>query len=258
MTSSTHNLIRMKSYYKIIDGIRYDRTLLEAADRMTGGRGDGRISEEDAAKLLQQARDGNRITDIEKRTLQYIRNHYHWTEKAAAYWTTEMGLLVEMPLSFRVGRILKLEFGLENLRTVVDPMQIDLQEALPGNELPFEAALREAIRTFLSDEVDYESPRSVVREVFQLFPQKGEDVEAQLNARIRECLDKGTLYLLPYFDAPLSEEAMDEYPFSPPESGEKPEENWLFGLTLPSLSDHLFWAVVERGGKKPAYCYGFN
>jgi hypothetical protein len=246
----------MKSYYKFIDGIRYDRSLLEAAERMTNGRGDGRISEGDAEKLLQQARDGNKITDIEKRTLQYIRNHYPWTEKASAYWTTEMGLLVEMPLSFRVGKILKLEFGLEELRTVVDAMQIDLQEALPGNELPFEAALRGAIRSFLNDEVDYESPRSVLRERYHLHPHKGEQADAQLNTKVREYLSKGTLYLLPYFEGPLTDDALDEYPFSPPESGEKPEENWLFGLTLPTLSDHLFWAVVARSGTKPPYCYG--
>ena len=37
-----------KSYYKTIQGIRYDRALLEAADERISGQGDGRISEKDA------------------------------------------------------------------------------------------------------------------------------------------------------------------------------------------------------------------
>ena len=40
------------SYYKQIEGVKYDRELVEAADEAVAGRGDGRISRADAEKLL--------------------------------------------------------------------------------------------------------------------------------------------------------------------------------------------------------------
>lgn len=38
----------MSSYYKTIDGVKYDRELLELADKLTQGQGDGRLSTDDA------------------------------------------------------------------------------------------------------------------------------------------------------------------------------------------------------------------
>ena len=54
------------SYYKIIDGVSYDRSLLLLADNLVKGQGDGRISENDMKKLVTSALDGNRITECEK------------------------------------------------------------------------------------------------------------------------------------------------------------------------------------------------
>ena len=39
----------MPSYYQVINGVRYDRELLESSDRLTTGAGDGRISVDDGA-----------------------------------------------------------------------------------------------------------------------------------------------------------------------------------------------------------------
>ena len=44
----------------------------------------------------------------------------------------------------------------------------------------------------------------------------------------------------------------------PPENGESVNDNWVFMLQLPTLSDHLFWAIVDRNGVKETYNYGFN
>ena len=59
------------SYYKIIEGESYDRSLLLLADNLVKGQGDGRISEADMKKLLKSAMDGNRITECEKNTIFY-------------------------------------------------------------------------------------------------------------------------------------------------------------------------------------------
>ena len=62
------------SYYKTIDGKHYDREMLEIADEAVAGVGDGRISVEDAQKLLGAVKDANKYTDIEKATMKYIQN----------------------------------------------------------------------------------------------------------------------------------------------------------------------------------------
>jgi len=38
----------MSSYYKEINGVKYDKAMLEAADKSIEGKGDGRISLEDS------------------------------------------------------------------------------------------------------------------------------------------------------------------------------------------------------------------
>lgn len=78
------------SYYKEIDGIKYDKELLEAADKAIAGRGDGRISLDDAQDLLAKVKDGNSYTDVEKATMAYVRDNYKWTEEADKWFRTEI------------------------------------------------------------------------------------------------------------------------------------------------------------------------
>ena len=73
------------SYYKIIEGESYDRSLLLLADNLIKGQGDGRISEADMKKLLKSAMDGNRITECEKKTLYFISKQYNTTDNAKEY-----------------------------------------------------------------------------------------------------------------------------------------------------------------------------
>ena len=73
------------SYYKQIDGKKYDRSLLLLAENLVKGKGDGRISEDDMKKLYESASDGNKITDYEKDTLYYILENFKCTEKAKKY-----------------------------------------------------------------------------------------------------------------------------------------------------------------------------
>ncbi len=78
------------SYYKEIDGKKYDKELLDLAEKLTAGRGDGRISNEDAKELFEAVRDGGKYTDIEKDTMAYIRKNYKWTESADDWFRTEI------------------------------------------------------------------------------------------------------------------------------------------------------------------------
>lgn len=80
----------MTSYYKTIDGVKYDRELLELADKLTQGQGDGRLSVEDAKQLYEAVADGDSYTDIEKDTVKYLRDNYTWTDAADEWFRTEV------------------------------------------------------------------------------------------------------------------------------------------------------------------------
>ena len=78
------------SYYKEIDGKKYDGELLELAEKLVKGQGDGRISMADAEKLFAEVRDGAKYTDIEKDTVSYIRDNFKWTDEADEWFRTEV------------------------------------------------------------------------------------------------------------------------------------------------------------------------
>ncbi|HNI28743.1 MAG TPA: OmpA family protein, partial [Leptospiraceae bacterium] len=77
------------SYYKTIKGKKYDKELLDMAEEFVSGKGDGRISLAEAKKLIEAVKDGNEYTDVEKRTVEYIRNNYTFTESADKWFRTE-------------------------------------------------------------------------------------------------------------------------------------------------------------------------
>jgi len=78
------------SYYKTIDGKKYDGEIIELAEKLVAGAGDGRISMEDAKQLLEAVMDGNTYTDIEKDTMAYIRDNFKWTEASDEWFRTEI------------------------------------------------------------------------------------------------------------------------------------------------------------------------
>lgn len=78
------------AYYKTIDGKKYDGELLELAEKLTAGAGDGRLSVADAGQLLEAVKDGDSYTDIEKDTIAYVRDNYKWTEAADEWFRTEV------------------------------------------------------------------------------------------------------------------------------------------------------------------------
>lgn len=78
----------MATYYKTIKGIRYDKEMLEAADEAVSGKKDGRISINDAKKIINKALDGPGITEVESRTLQYIYDNYNFTPSSKEHFAT--------------------------------------------------------------------------------------------------------------------------------------------------------------------------
>ena len=79
-----------KSYHKTIRGASYDRNLLEAAEERILGQKDFRISEKDVYEIFELSKDGGQITETELRTLKYIRENYHFTPNAAAWFAGKL------------------------------------------------------------------------------------------------------------------------------------------------------------------------
>lgn len=78
------------SYYKEIDGKKYDKEILDITEKLVQGQGDGRISMADAGKLLDEVKDAGKYTDIEKDTMLYIRDNFKWTDEADEWFRTEI------------------------------------------------------------------------------------------------------------------------------------------------------------------------
>lgn len=79
-----------ETYYKIIDGKKFDKQMLEIAEETTAGKGDGRISLADAQRLIGAVTDGGRYTDVEKETMAYIRENYRFTDEADSWFREEI------------------------------------------------------------------------------------------------------------------------------------------------------------------------
>lgn len=147
------------------------------------------------------------------------------------------------PVWVRIAR----EEGVPRLTLDVDPDEVARQEAL-GGQVDFEAAFRGALRSFLTDGGDLESPISLFR--------NGEGLsEEAARARTREVLDQPTSRL---GLVPLERPAEDDPSARPwPQGDEDPRRVWVFYLLTQETYDNGHWAVAPRDGG-PVYNYGFN
>ena len=79
--------------YETINGVTYEKELLDLARKHTTGRGEGKLSIDEVAALFSSAADGRGVTDTEKSTLAYIRSHFPFTEAAAKEFDQRFGSL---------------------------------------------------------------------------------------------------------------------------------------------------------------------
>ena len=246
----------MPSYYKIIGGQRYDRKLLETAEQLTEGRGDGRISQKDAEIIWASIQDGSGITATEKRSVIYLIKTLNWSEKATLWINEQLDLRTETEDEEKsIDHIILVEFKLTQLAYQIDPVDVEEQEQLSGNRLKFTDALRSALDSILTSDSDRESPRFIIQQTFGLFPEEDTEAADKIMEHLREYLQQGELRLLPNEDW---NDYDAEFDFNPPEERESADLNWVFSLYLPTLSDHLYWIIVPRDGETEAYVYGFN
>lgn len=70
--------------YQTINGVQYEKELLDLATKHTTGAGEGKLSKDEVRDLFNSAADGRSVTETEKRTLEYIRKNFVFTDASAA------------------------------------------------------------------------------------------------------------------------------------------------------------------------------
>ena len=205
---------KLKSYYKIIDGLRYDRKILETADEQTKGSGDGRISKEDAATLWPLFSDFGNISIIEERTLQYLLENYKWTP-AAENWFLDRAKWISRDSNVgpALRSIMQNEFGFKRLGFSYSRNEALQQMFDFENRVPLHIALRSAVHNLLNNK----DPKSF-----------GAHLPNYTSQSAKEFLEGGRLVLLPGTIA--SEPSLNSFPS--PARGESLSEYWIFGLEL--------------------------
>ena len=238
------------TYYKTINGKRYDRTLMEKADELTRGRGDGRLSLDDAGTLLKATEDSGLITTTEVRTLRYILDHFPLTEKAHEWLWSQ--LRRQTPTQRSIRSVLLEIFGFDRMTWNIDDDVVEEHSALYENITSFPAALREMIDDFINGMESSTSVRDVISR------ESGVDLEDQeaITARAKALINKGVIFLFPpdYLER-IREGEID---FKYPPFVHRVEEYWPFGLRLPDLKKYFFIGFVNRRDWWDVYHTGYR
>ncbi|MEO1654092.1 MAG: hypothetical protein AAFU64_11130 [Bacteroidota bacterium] len=207
----------MMDYYKIIEGRKYDRQLLESADLYTTGVGDGHFSQNDAQEIYQEAYDRGRITDVERQTLFYILDHYHFTDKADQWLRKKLGPPGQSMTSLEssIKAILD-SFGIPELTLHFQEAEIEKQMELFRPQVDFTQTLEKALDSFMNQSSSPESPRAMVIETHELFIDRF-DNQSRLSDTIQEkmifYLKMGQMNLIPY-DKVINYDEIDYTPSS--------------------------------------------
>lgn len=76
------------SYYEVIDGMKTKRAIIDLCRDSVAGKGDGRVSTDDAKTIWEKAVDGGRITRTERWSIRFCLAEFKWT-RAAHDWVLE-------------------------------------------------------------------------------------------------------------------------------------------------------------------------
>jgi len=228
---------RVKSYYKIMDGLRYDRRILDEVKRRAHGQEGQQISQDDAEYLLPLFGDIGDVTIVEERTLQYILEHYRWTDAALDWFTERVSRISKQSdVAAQLGAIMKLEYGFHQFGLAYFKEEATQQMLDFNNGVSLPEALRRALNSLL---------KSTAPNSFKA------NLPNYTSSSAEAFLEGGRLVLLPGdID---SEPSLSSFPT--PLNGESLADNWIFGLEFFGQTDDLYWVVVPRNGETPAYNY---
>ncbi len=240
----------ISSYYKVIDGLRYDRRFLEKVEELTQGQGDGRISQEDAEFLVDSIIDFGDVTIEEERSIQYALENFRWTDQARGWFLDRVEPISnESSVVQAVPHVLKREYGLPGLQFEVNREELLKQQLELPNRLSFLDALRRQLRSLIEYDAEH-SFRYMLQNVYGL-ESVVDPISDYIIDRIRAGIEMGKLIF--YYEG-ADEEALGR-DYGTPRWGEVLRENWILILELFDFTDDYFWILVPRDGTEDAYNY---
>jgi len=189
------------SYYKTINGVRYDARLILLAEELISGKGDGQISQTGAEWLKKAAGDSGHITKTERNTLTYLLNHFNFTDKAKDWLRKELKINA-LTFEESIESIVHKKFGLRKMVVEIEGEEIKHQSVFEG-QVDFKQALEIALESILSDGKNDQSPRVIVAGVNELLPEENPADEVTLRQVLRSEMEKGKFILLPNFNLEL-------------------------------------------------------
>jgi hypothetical protein len=218
------------TYYRIINGIRYERSLLASAVEFE--KSGNRISEPEIKRLYQQAHDKGAITEIEKRTLLYISRNYKLTDNARSWLHEALDFRVPNEVELAI-KAMRKRFGLNNMAIDIAPAIVDAYEQ--NSTRSFESALTDAIEALLHGGNNVICLQNMVARV-----EPEHSASTDQRTLLLSYLNRGRLYLLSPDDDKRSAMAYDEpdYPNF--------EYFWIFGFVCPDLEPLVFYSYVLR------------
>ena len=235
-------------YFQFIDGKKYDRSLLNAAEAVLEGKSINKFTIKDAERIYGAFLVDGELTASERRTLDYLIQNYPWTIRAKSWIINEIEA-VPVSSSEIAEHIIEDEFELHRLKLQIDKNDIADQSGL-DNQIQFEEALRLALNSFLRDGSRETSAVKSLAKLYDIPVAQGEFREL-LDSILKEHFNHATLTLLPQ----ISNDQQD-ITHNFPTKGELVRRNWIFGLSLHDIPDFYFWAIIDRTKEIEPYNYG--
>ncbi len=139
-----------------------------------------------------------------------------------------------------------LQQRIESLLKALEVPDLSVEVPSVSDEEGFLEALEAAIRSFIEDGEDDESPLGLIEADPSAYDLSDEPDTDELQNAVRDFMNAGDSQLtLITPESPLQ-----------PDGGENPSKFWVFLLQMPTLSEHRWWAIVDKNGRNETYNYG--
>ncbi len=134
----------------------------------------------------------------------------------------------------------------ESLLKALEVPDLSVEVPQVSDEEGFLEALEAAIRSFIEDSDDDESPLGLIEADPSAYDLSDEPDTDELQNAVKDFMNAGDSQLtLITPESPLQ-----------PDGGENPQKFWIFLLEMPTLSEHRWWAIVDKNGRNETYNYG--
>jgi hypothetical protein len=139
-----------------------------------------------------------------------------------------------------------LQQRIESLLRALGVPDLNVEVPSVADEEGFLEALEAAITSFVEDGEDDQSPLGLIEADPSAYDLSDEPDHEELQNAVRDFMNAGDSQLtLITPESPVQ-----------PDGGENPSKFWVFLLQMPSLSEHRWWAIVDKNGRHDTYNYG--